>query len=68
MFLLCLVAQKNFNQARTIASLNTTFEIENINVNIKKSFASLDFSTFWKFSYFFKILLNKIDQNPGFLK
>ncbi len=31
-----------------IASSSSTFEKENINLNIRKSFAYLDFSTFWK--------------------
>ncbi len=31
-----------------LASLSSTFEIENIKVNVEKSFAYLDFSIFWK--------------------
>ena len=50
----------------TIGTLNTTFEIENVNLNVKFFFACLEFSPFWESFWLVKILLNKIDQKTGF--
>ncbi len=49
-----------------IGTLNTTFEIENVNLNVKFFFACLEFSPFWESFWLVKILLNKIDQKTGF--
>ncbi len=48
----------------TSASSNTTFEIENVNVNLKFFFACFNFSIFYEQFYLLKILLNKIDHKP----
>ncbi len=45
-----------------IGTLNATFEIENVNLNVEFFFACLDFSPFWESFWLIKILLNKIDQ------
>ncbi len=49
-----------------VESLNTTFELKR-STSTSILFAYFDFSTFWKCFCLCKTLLNKTDQEPGFL-